>query len=574
MASPSSPTSRASPATSWCSPACARSPTSQHRGATGAEADTGDGAGILIQIPDRFLRGGVRRARHRAAGAGPLRRRDRRSCRPTPTPSTRRRRRSRTSSSEEGLAVVGWRDVPDRAGLPRRHRPRRDAVVPAARRPRCRRGRDAAGIELDRLVVRRPQAGRARARRRSWPPTSRRCRRARSCTRGCSPRPSSSAFYPDLGDERFESALLLVHSRFSTNTFPSWPLAHPYRFVAHNGEINTVQGNENWMRAREAMLRQPAPRPARAGVPDLHAGRVRHRPLRRGARAAPPRRAPAAPRRADDDPAGVGERHHDGPGAAGVLPLPRRADGAVGRPGQRGLHRRHGDRRRARPQRPAPEPLLGHRRRPRRDGVGGRRDRHRSGPGGAQGSAPAGADVPHRHRRRAHRRRRRDQVDARRRAPVRASGSTRASSSSTSCPPASTSCSATTACCAASSCSATPTKSSRSSSRRWRVKGAEPLGSMGTDTPLAVLSERPRLLFDYFAQLFAQVTNPPLDAIREEIVTSVASTVGPEANLLRAGPGELPPARPAVPDHRQRRAGQDRPRQQRRRLPRAAGPPT
>ena len=66
--------------------------------------------------------------------------------------------------------------------------------------------------------------------------------------------------------------------------------------------------------------------------------------------------------------------------------------------------------------------------------------------------------------------------------------------------------------------------------------GAEPLGSMGTDTPIAVLSDRPRLLFDYFAQLFAQVTNPPLDAIREEVVTSVSSTVGPEANLLRPGP--------------------------------------
>src|SRR4029079_12433460 len=68
------------------------------------------------------------------------------------------------------------------------------------------------------------------------------------------------------------------------------------------------------------------------------------------------------------------------------------------------------------------------------------------------------------------------------------------------------------------------------------LNGMEALGSMGTDTPLAVLSDRPRLLFDYFAQLFAQVTNPPLDAIREEIVTSVASTVGPEATLLRAGP--------------------------------------
>src|SRR6476469_888501 len=66
--------------------------------------------------------------------------------------------------------------------------------------------------------------------------------------------------------------------------------------------------------------------------------------------------------------------------------------------------------------------------------------------------------------------------------------------------------------------------------------GAEPIGSMGTDTPVAVLSDRPRLLFDYFAQLFAQVTNPPLDAIREELVTSMASTIGPEANLLDPGP--------------------------------------
>ena len=62
--------------------------------------------------------------------------------------------------------------------------------------------------------------------------------------------------------------------------------------------------------------------------------------------------------------------------------------------------------------------------------------------------------------------------------------------------------------------------------------GAEPIGSMGTDTPIAVLSERSRLLFDYFQQLFAQVTNPPLDAIREEVVTALGSTVGPEANLL------------------------------------------
>ena len=66
--------------------------------------------------------------------------------------------------------------------------------------------------------------------------------------------PQVEPFFPDLCDERYETAIALVHSRFSTNTFPSWPLAHPYRYIAHNGEINTVKGNRNWMRAREAML--------------------------------------------------------------------------------------------------------------------------------------------------------------------------------------------------------------------------------------------------------------------------------------------------------------------------------
>ena len=67
--------------------------------------------------------------------------------------------------------------------------------------------------------------------------------------------PQLKAFYLDLQDERLESALGIVHSRFSTNTFPSWPLAHPFRRIAHNGEINTVTGNENWMRAREALIK-------------------------------------------------------------------------------------------------------------------------------------------------------------------------------------------------------------------------------------------------------------------------------------------------------------------------------
>ena len=96
--------------------------------------------------------------------------------------------------------------------------------------------------------------------------------------------PQLKAFYLDLQDERMESALGIVHSRFSTNTFPSQPLAHPFRWVAHNGEINTVNGNENWMRAREALIKTDVfgsfgdiDKISPVCTPEL-----RHRPVRRG----------------------------------------------------------------------------------------------------------------------------------------------------------------------------------------------------------------------------------------------------------------------------------------------------
>ena len=97
------------------------------------------------------------------------------------------------------------------------------------------------------------------------------------------------------------------------------------------------------------------------------------------------------------------------------------------------------------------------------------------------------------------------------------------------------------------------------------LTGAEPIGSMGTDTPPAVLSKRPRLLYDYFKQNFAQVTNPPLDAIREEIVTSVQRIMGPEQNLLEPSPASCRHIQLPLPGHRQRRARQAHPRQRRRR---------
>ena len=220
-------------------------------------------------------------------------------------------------------------------------------------------------------------------------------------------------FFPDLSDERFASELALVHSRFSTNTFPSWPLAHPYRLIAHNGEINTVKGNRNWMRARESQISSDViPGDLDRRLPDLHPRRLGLGHLRRGARAAPPRRPLAAALGAHDDPGGLGEPRVDGPRPPGVLRVPLHLHGALGRPGLRHLHRRHADRRGPRPQRAAPRPLLGHRRRPRRARLRGRRARHRARAGRAPRPAPARPDVPRRHRRGPDRQRRGGQVDS------------------------------------------------------------------------------------------------------------------------------------------------------------------
>ena len=181
-----------------------------------------------------------------------------------------------------------------------------------------------------------------------------------------------TSFYLDLSDERIESALALVHSRFSTNTFPSWPLAHPYRMIAHNGEINTIAGNRNWMRARETLLSSP---------------------WLEGLERAFPICTPGA-----SDTAGFDEvlelltlggyslaeavlmmipepwEHHAEmePRTQGLLPVPRHPYRALGRPRLDRLHRWDRHWRGARPQRPAPVALHGHQRRSGRDGVGGR----------------------------------------------------------------------------------------------------------------------------------------------------------------------------------------------------------
>ena len=244
----------------------------EHRGATGAEADTGDGAGILIQVPDRFLRAVVG---FELPPAGALRRR-------AGLPAGRRRLTPRrpqaaieTIVADEGLDGARLARRAGRPRVPRRQRPGRDAVVPAAvHRRRRRRHRHRPRPQ----GVHRPQAHRARARRPSSTTYFPSLSAPHARLQGHAHDAAAAAFFPDLADERFESALALVHSRFSTNTFPSWPLAHPYRYIAHNGEINTVQGNRNWMRAREAMLASDAAARPRAGLPDLHARRPATRP--------------------------------------------------------------------------------------------------------------------------------------------------------------------------------------------------------------------------------------------------------------------------------------------------------
>ena len=422
----------------------------EHRGATGAESDTGDGAGILLQVPDALYRAVVEfdlpDAGHYATGIAFM-----------PTDDVAFEKATgvvESSMRDAGLEVLGWRDLPvepsclGNTALAAMPRFRQLFVTDPA---------GSSGIDLDRKAF----VARKRSRRELVGELETYFASLSSRTvvyKGMLTTPQLSAFFPDLLDPRIESALLIVHSRFSTNTFPAWSLAHPYRFVAHNGEINTVQGNENWMRAREAITRQRSAARPRSDVPDLHTGIVRHGPLRRGARAAAPRRISDPSRHVDDDPGGVGEPRHDAEGAARLLPVPCVDDGAVGRPGERRVHRRRGHRRGARPQRAAAEPVLGDRRRPRRHGLRGRRDRHRSGQGRGQGPTPARQDVPDQHGRGSHRQRRRDQVDARRRASRTASGSRRAWSTCAICPGASTSCSATTACCAASRCSGTPTR--------------------------------------------------------------------------------------------------------------------
>jgi glutamate synthase (NADPH/NADH) large chain len=483
---------------------------------------------MMIQIPDEFLRAVVDfplpPAGRYATGLAFL---------PTdPAAAARALSVLDKYARAEGAEVLGWRDVPtDPRGL---------GASALAAMPTIRQVFLAAdgkeGLDLERVMfcVRKQTERETRERDIAvhFPSLS-----ARTIVyKGMLTPDQVASFFPDLADERLVSAIALVHSRFSTNTFPSWPLAHPYRFVAHNGEINTIRGNRNWMAAREALLRSdlipgdlrrvyPICTPGASDSANLdevlellHLGgrSLAHAvlmmipeawendesmdPLRRDFY-----RFHACLMEAWDGPASVA--FTDGTVVGAVLDRnglrPGRwwqtRDGLVALASEAGVLDVD----------PADVVAKG-RLRPGRmflvDTSVGRIMDDDEIKGTLAAAAPYGdwlhaglmdlETLPDReHVVYTH-----DSVQRRQ----QTFGYTEEELKVLIGPMA-------------------------------RV-GAEPIGSMGTDTPIAVLSRRPRLLYDYFSQLFAQVTNPPLDAIREELVTSVITTIGPEGNLLQPGP--------------------------------------
>ena len=504
----------------------------EHRGAQGAEPNTGDGAGILLQVPDEFFRAVVDfdlpEPGSYATGIAFL---------PQSSKDAATACEAVGKIAEaEGLQVLGWRDVPtddsSLGALARDAMPTFRQVFLAG----------AEGMELERraYVVRKRAEHELGTKGPGQDGPGRETVYFPSLSgqtfvyKGMLTTPQLKAFYLDLQDDRMTSALGIVHSRFSTNTFPSWPLAHPFRRVAHNGEINTVTGNENWMRAREALIKTdvfgkgkdldkivPVCTPGASDTARfdevlelLHLGgrSLPHAVLmmipeawERHESMDPARRAfyqyHSSLMEPWDGPASV--CFTDGTVIGAVLDRnglrPSRiwvtSDGLVVMASEAGVLDLD-----------LSTVVQKLRLQPGRmflvDTAQGRivSDEEIKAQLAAEHPYQEWLDkglfqldelppgdykrMPH------HRVVLRQQIF----------GYTYEELNLLVAPMART--------------------------------GAEALGSMGTDTPIAVLSARPRMLYDYFQQLFAQVTNPPLDAIREEVVTSLAGTVGPEGDLL------------------------------------------
>ena len=508
----------------------------EHRGAAGSEPNTGDGAGILLQVPDKFFRAVVDFALPAegayATGIAFLPQGD--------ADAHEAAAAVEKIVVEEGLKVLGWREVgTDDSSLGALAR---DAMPTFRQIFIGSEGDKYTGMDLERraYVVRKRTehelgsegAGKGGPGSETvyFPSLSGQT----FVYKGMLTTPQLKGFYLDLQDDRVESALGLVHSRFSTNTFPSWPLAHPFRRVAHNGEINTVTGNENWMRARESLIdsdvfggrenlekifpicTQGASDTARFDevLEMLHlAGRsLPHAVLMMIPEAWEKHESMDPARRAFyeyhsalmepwDGPASV--CFTDGTVIGAVLDRnglrPSRLwiteDGLVVMASEVGVLPIDPSTvvRKVRLQ-PGRMFLV--------DTAQGRviSDEELKNELAAEHPYQQWIDEGLIHM---------DDLPDR---PYTYMSHERV--------------------VLRQQLFGFTNEEVNLLVKPMALSGAEALGSMGTDTPIAVLSSRPRMLFDYFSQLFAQVTNPPLDAIREEVVTSLGATIGPEGDLL------------------------------------------
>jgi glutamate synthase (ferredoxin) len=514
----------------------------EHRGACGCEKNTGDGAGILVQTPHRFLQQECDRLKVRLPAPGayaagmvflPTDPGERRHCEGLLEQAVR----------AEGQAVLGWRDVPtDNSLLGERARLTQPVVrqVFVACRAAALRSEDSLAFERKLYVIRRRVENAVKAsslkRKGMFYVPSLSCKTL--VYKGMLNAGQLSPFYPDLADPAVETGLALVHSRFSTNTFPNWARAHPYRYLAHNGEINTLRGNVNWMTAREKMfasdlfgpdLRKLLPIIDQGGSDSAMFDNALELLVLSG------RSLPHAVMMMIPEPWGGDEfmspakkafyEYHscllepwDGPASIAFTDGVR--IGAVL------------DRNGLRPSRyyvtkdglvimasevgvleVAPENVL----------LKGRLQPGRMFLVDTDlGRIIADDELKHKiAQERPYAEWLRDNLVSLEQLPPapaapepghdgvlllqRAFGYT--------------------------------TEDLRILMAPMAADGNEAVGSMGNDAALAVLSDRPQLLYNYFKQLFAQVTNPPVDAIREEIIMSMETTIGSEYNLLEPAPG-------------------------------------
>jgi glutamate synthase (NADPH/NADH) large chain len=508
-----------------------------HRGACGCDAETGDGAGVLIQIPHKFYarecaKLGFELPATGSYGVGmtflPVEKHPRLQCEGILERIVR----------EEGLSVLGWRDMPVYASaigrVARASQPYIQQIF-VGRAP----GMDEGAFERKLYVVRKRAENEIRDSGNEDAGTfyipSLSCRTV--VYKGLVLATQLTNFYRELSDPDVTSALCLVHQRFSTNTFPSWQRAHPYRYIAHNGEINTLRGNVNWMHARQSLLASPLfgddlkklfpiietdgsdsanfdnvlelllqsgrslPHAMAMLIPEAWAGNPHMRPEKRAfyeyhACLMEPWDGPAAIAFTDGRVIGATlDRNGLRPGRyvvthddvvvmaseAGVLDIAPEQVKMKGRlqPGKMFLV----------------------------DTVEGRIVADRELKSRLAAQQPYAEwlkdnQITMSHLPEPSRTHPPDPETLLRR--QRAFGYSDEDLKMILAPMASA--------------------------------GEEPIGSMGTDTPLACLSNRPQSLFNYFKQLFAQVTNPPIDPIREEMVMSLISYIGSERNILEEAP--------------------------------------